>query len=200
MNAKIGTLKIIPVRERLDLVAEPVRLMLAERPDLVEQTGVVEIDQSLADTAAFCARYDVGLDVSVNCVVVKATRAERSWYAACMIQATTRADVNGLVRRHLDARKVSFAPVDEAVALTGMEYGGITPIGLPADWSILIDAAIVSLPHIVIGSGARRSKLVLPGAMLSALPGAVILDGLGMMKVEARGAADITSPGKGPDL
>ena len=95
-----------------------------------------------------------------------------------MVLATTRADVNGLVRRRLDARKASFAAMDVAVVETGMEYGGITPIGLPADWPILVDAAVVAAGDVVIGSGVRRSKLVVPGKALSELPGAEVIDGL----------------------
>jgi prolyl-tRNA editing enzyme YbaK/EbsC (Cys-tRNA(Pro) deacylase) len=96
-----------------------------------------------------------------------------------MVLATTRADVNGLVRRHLEARRASFAPLEEAVAETGMEYGGITPIGLPATWPLLVDAAVAASPRVVVGSGLRRSKLTLPGKALSDLPNAVVLDGLG---------------------
>jgi prolyl-tRNA editing enzyme YbaK/EbsC (Cys-tRNA(Pro) deacylase) len=99
---------------------------------------------------------------------------------ACVVLATTRADVNGLVRRHVGARKASFAAMDDAVAQTGMEYGGITPVGLPADWPLLVDSAVVATPYVVVGSGRRRSKLVLPGAALAALPGAEVLDGLGI--------------------
>jgi prolyl-tRNA editing enzyme YbaK/EbsC (Cys-tRNA(Pro) deacylase) len=65
------------------------------------------------------------------------------------------------------------------VAETGMEYGGITPIGLPSGWPVLIDAAVAAAPRVVIGSGVRRSKLTLPGAVLAALPAAEVLDGLG---------------------
>jgi prolyl-tRNA editing enzyme YbaK/EbsC (Cys-tRNA(Pro) deacylase) len=96
-----------------------------------------------------------------------------------MVLATTRADVNGLVRRHLDARKASFASTDLAVAETGMEYGGITPVGLPAGWPVLIDAVVARSPRVVVGSGVRRSKLWLPGAALAELPNAEVLDGLG---------------------
>jgi prolyl-tRNA editing enzyme YbaK/EbsC (Cys-tRNA(Pro) deacylase) len=97
-----------------------------------------------------------------------------------MVLATTKADVNSLVRKHLGARKASFAPMDAAVELTGMEYGGITPIGLPADWPILVDAAVAAAPVAVVGSGIRGSKLWLPGAALAGLPGAEVLDGLGV--------------------
>ena len=90
---------------------------------------MAEIDADLADTAAFCAAYDVPLEASANCVVVAARRAGQTTLAACLVLATTRADVNGLVRRHLGARKASFAPQDVAVAESGMEFGGITPGG-----------------------------------------------------------------------
>ena len=96
-----------------------------------------------------------------------------------MILATTRADVNGVVRRSLDVRKASFAPVDVAVAETGMEYGGITPIGLPDGWPIFVDAAAAAAERVVIGSGVRRSKLVVAGSLLAALPGATVIEGLG---------------------
>src|SRR5271165_4932764 len=93
---------------------------------------------------------------------------------------TTRADVNGLVRRHLDARKASFAPVEAVTAAAGMEYGGITPIGLPAGWPVLVDEAVAKTGSVVIGSGIRGSKLRLPGRLLAALPAAQVLPGLGV--------------------
>lgn len=136
------------------------------------------IDPELADTAAFCERYGVNLADSANCVVIAGRRGGQTGYAACMVLATTRADVNGVVRRRLDARKASFAPMDEAVALTGMEYGGITPIGLPADWPVLVDRAVLDREVVVIGSGLRRSKLALPAAALADLPTAEVVDGL----------------------
>lgn len=89
-----------------------------------------------------------------------------------MVLATDRADVNGVVRRRLDARKASFASMEQAVADTAMEYGGITPLGLPADWPVLVDDAVISVELAVIGSGVRRSKVALPGALLAELPGA----------------------------
>ncbi len=139
---------------------------------------VAPIDASLADTAAFCAAYDVGLDVSANCVIVAGTRGEVTTYAACMVLATTRLDVNGVVRRLLGARKASFAPMDAAVALTGMEYGGITPIGIPADWSLFVDSRIPALGDVIIGAGIRAAKIVLPGALLAELPNAQVVDAL----------------------
>lgn len=164
--------------QRPDLVAKSAGEAISVLRDK-EQVGVAEIDPSFSDTVAFCDHYKISPAQTVNCVVVKAKRADREWYAACAILATTKADVNGLVRRHLDARRVSFAPMDEAVKETGMEYGGITPIGLPADWPILIDSAVAKTERITIGSGIRKSKLILPGNVLANLPNAVVLDKLG---------------------
>lgn len=92
-----------------------------------------------------------------------------------MVLATTRADVNGVIRRHMDARKISFAPMDDAVTLTGMEYGGITPLGLPEEWPVLVDEAVAAHPEVVIGSGVRRSKLAVPGSLLAGLKTAQVL-------------------------
>ena len=136
------------------------------------------IDPTLADTAAFCEQYGVEPADSANCVVIAGRRGDITRYAACVVLATTRADVNGVVRRRLDARKASFAPMEEAVTLTGMEFGGITPIGLPAPWPILVDAAVLARGVVVIGSGLRRSKIALPSAALAELPNAEVVDGL----------------------
>ena len=175
----LGSLATARALDRPDLLAEPVRAALEAAPALAAVVHVAEIDPAAADTAAFRGRYGVRPEESANCVVVTARRGPTSALAGCVVLATTRADVNGLVRRRLDARKASFAAMDAAVAATGMEYGGITPVGLPADWPLLVDRAVVHVPLVVVGSGLRRSKLVLPGAALGDLPGAEVLDGLG---------------------
>ena len=174
-----GSLTAVPALRHPELLAAVVAEALGRLdPAVAETIGVAQIDPALADTAAFCERYGIALDVSANCVVVKGRRGGDSRFAACMVLATARADVNGAVRRRLDVRSASFAPMDEAVALTGMEYGGITPIGLPADWPVLVDAAVASAPEVVIGGGTRSSKLFLPGSALLALTRAELLDGL----------------------
>jgi prolyl-tRNA editing enzyme YbaK/EbsC (Cys-tRNA(Pro) deacylase) len=145
-----------------------------------DQIRVMEIDPALADTAEFCARYGVAAEESANCVVVAARRGGNETLAACVVLATTRADLNNLVRRHLGARKVSFLPMDLAVAATGMEFGGITPVGLPVDWPLLVDSAVVRTDRVVVGSGVRRSKLVVPGRVLASLGKAEVMAGLGV--------------------
>jgi prolyl-tRNA editing enzyme YbaK/EbsC (Cys-tRNA(Pro) deacylase) len=172
-RVQVGKLTFVPVGEAEELIGEPVRRYVEQHHP--NELRVCPIDPGLADTAAFCEHYDIGLDVSANCVVVEARRAERVWYAACVVLATTRADVNSIVRKHLGARKVSFAAMDTAVSLTSMEYGGITPIGLPGDWPILIDSNVVQQGQVVIGSGVRGSKLLTPTNVLQTLPNAEVL-------------------------
>jgi prolyl-tRNA editing enzyme YbaK/EbsC (Cys-tRNA(Pro) deacylase) len=158
-----------------ELVAAPVATALDAG---VADVLAAPIDPELADTAAFCEQYGVLLEDSANCVVIAGRRGEVTSYAACVVLATTRADVNTVVRKRLDARKASFAPMDDAVALSGMEFGGITPIGLPADWPVLVDAAVLDREVVVIGSGLRRSKIALTARSLADLPGAEVIDGL----------------------
>jgi len=170
-----GSLTVESAHDRLDLLADPVAKAIVELDDV----GVAAIDPNLADTAAFCAEYGSPLEASANCVVVAGKRAGEERFAACLVLATTRADVNGVVRKLLDVRKASFAPMDTAVELTGMAYGGITPIGLPAGWPVLVDAAVAAAPELVIGSGIRGSKLLVSGALLAGLPNASVIEGLG---------------------
>jgi prolyl-tRNA editing enzyme YbaK/EbsC (Cys-tRNA(Pro) deacylase) len=171
------TLELVPALTRPDLLADPVAAALRAHPD--DRIAVAGIDPELADTAAFCERYGVPPEESANCVVITGRRDGEIRYLACVVLATTRADVNGLARRALDVRKASFAPMDTAVAETAMEYGGITPIGLPAGWPVLVDRAVADAASVVIGSGVRRSKLRLPGAVLAGRPGVEVVDGLG---------------------
>ncbi|SEG70969.1 Cys-tRNA(Pro) deacylase, prolyl-tRNA editing enzyme YbaK/EbsC [Actinacidiphila yanglinensis] len=175
MRAPIGPFEDAqPATERRELLPPPVAA--AVTAEMLH----VDTDPAIADTADFVATYGQDLlEKSANCVVVAGKRGGELTLAACVVLSTTRVDVNGTVRRHLGARKASFASMDTAVSETGMEYGGITPVGLPAAWPLLVDAAVVETAHVVIGSGARRGKLIVPGKMLATLPGAVVLDGLG---------------------
>ncbi|WP_345632127.1 YbaK/EbsC family protein [Rugosimonospora acidiphila] len=175
----MGTLQTAPALDHPELLAAPV-LEALRGWDRAGEVYVAPIDAGLADTAAFCEAYQVGLDVSANCVVIAGKREGVVRYAACLVLATTRADVNGVARRQLDVRKASFAPMDAATSETGMEYGGITPIGLPGAWPILVDAAVAATPNVIIGSGIRGSKIALPGKSLADLPGALVIEGLGI--------------------
>lgn len=171
---QLGKLNFVPVDEAFELTGNTVKAYL-QKNHVRTGVWVSDIDADLADTASFCEHYGIGMGISANCVVVEARRADRVWYAACLVLATTRADINGIVRRQLDARKVSFAPTDTAVSLSNMEYGGITPIGLPDDWPILIDENVVQQERVILGSGVRRSKLLVSTDVLALLPNSKVL-------------------------
>lgn len=170
-----GSLDVRPALQHPDLLAEPVLNSVREL-EAPEDVGVAEIDPELADTAAFCAHYGSPLERSANCVVVSGKRSGQARYAACMVLATDRADVNGMIRRRLEVRKASFTSMDEAVELTGMAYGGITPFGVLSSWSVLVDSAVAEAPVVVVGSGLRRSKLFVPGSLLANLSGTEVMD------------------------
>jgi prolyl-tRNA editing enzyme YbaK/EbsC (Cys-tRNA(Pro) deacylase) len=175
----IGELTSLPAGEHPELLAPSVAKALASW-EHAGQVAVVEIDPDLADTAALTEAYDLPLDASANCVVVGGRRAGEDRVAACVVRADTRADVNNLVKRALDVRKASFLAMERAVEETGMEYGGITPVGLPVGWRLFVDRAVVDIDVALVGSGVRRSKLLLPGRLLALLPGAEVLAGLGI--------------------
>jgi len=177
----LGILEGISIEKGKELLALPTAKALAEL-HFSSEISVVEINPEFSDTATFCEQYQIQPNQAANCVMIETRRGEKSQFVACVVLATTRADVNGLVRRHLDARKASFASMDSAVSLTGMEYGAITPIGLPNDWPILIDSAVAQSPGVIIGSGIRKSKLIVTGKTLASLPNATILEGLGQMR------------------
>lgn len=176
-----GELEVKPVWENLQLVApvvEQALLQLKERrPDLAEQILVSSIPEELADTEALTQYYSLDPELSVNCILVAGKRAGDKKVAACAVRATTRADVNHTVKQLLDVRKASFMSQADAVDASGMEYGGITPIGLPEDWRLLIDRRSVE-GWSCIGSGLRTSKLFVTGEVLEALPNAEIVAGL----------------------
>jgi prolyl-tRNA editing enzyme YbaK/EbsC (Cys-tRNA(Pro) deacylase) len=174
---EIGTLQSLPALDHPDLLAPPVAAALAAWP-AAEEVAVVEIDPSHADTAAMSEAYDLPMDTGANCVVVAGSRAGEERIAACVVRADTRADVNNRVRKLLDVRKASFLSMDRAVAESGMEYGGITPLGLPDGWRILVDPRCLDIDVAIIGSGTRRSKVVLSGRLLGELPGAEVVDEL----------------------
>jgi prolyl-tRNA editing enzyme YbaK/EbsC (Cys-tRNA(Pro) deacylase) len=170
----LGVLDWVPATGHPQLLAPAVAKFLTTWSH-ASAVLVAAIDPELADTAAFCEHYQVPAEASANCVVVEGRRGEVTTRAACMVLATHRADVNGVVRRRLGARKASFAAMEQTVADTAMEYGGITPLGLPPDWPVLVDDAVVDVEVAVVGSGVRRSKIALPGSLLAELPAAEVL-------------------------
>jgi len=137
----------------------------------------IEIDPAFADTAAFCAKYGSPLERAGNTIVV-ASKKEPRQYAACVVLATTRLDVNHAVRTLLGVSKVSFASADETMALTGMLLGGVTVFALPEDLPIYVDDKLMALDWIILGSGSRSSKIKTSPEVFRRLPNARIVAGL----------------------
>ena len=165
----------VPATDRPDLL--PAAVLDAVRTH-VPSAQVFEVDPAHADTETLCEVYDLPLDVMANAVLVLGRRSGEDRYACCMTLAHRRVDVNNVARRKLDVRKASFAPMEFAVAASGMEYGGITPIGLTADWPVWVDGAVADTELVCIGAGIRGAKLLLPGRALLDLPGAERVDDL----------------------
>ena len=134
-------------------------------------------DPALADTAQFCAAYGFELEESANTIVVVG-KSEPRVYAACIVLAPHRLDVNRTVKARLGTRKASFAAADETRELTGMEIGGVTPFGLPADLPIWVDSAVMARPKVVLGGGSRSWKVIADPAILLALPSVEVVEGL----------------------
>lgn len=189
-TATLGSLTWERAVDRPDLLADPtaaaVAAWAAADPTVADAVLVAQIDPELADTAAMTDAYGLPLSASVNCVLVAGRRAGEEKVAAALVRATTRADVNSAVKRLLDVRKASFLPMDRATAESGMEYGGITPLGLPAGYRVLADASVAGVDPaadgtVIIGSGVRRSKIALPGALLVRAPGVEVVEGLALV-------------------
>ena len=141
---------------------------------------LVECDPDFADTAQFCERYGYSMDASANAICVVGKSAERPM-ACCVVLASTRLDVNDIVRRRLGTRKASFANADETIARTGMLIGGVTPFGLPADIPVWIDSRVMDCDEVIVGGGSRDCKILCPPASLADLPAAEVVPDLAKM-------------------
>lgn len=138
---------------------------------------IMDCDPGLADTAAFCAHYGHAMEDSANAILVKSRTGEEK-FAACVLLATTRLDVNKVVRKKLGARKVSFADPQDTMRITGMELGGVTPPGLPADLPLWVDARVMARPFVILGAGTRSAKIKVTPDYFLTLPQAAVVEGL----------------------
>jgi prolyl-tRNA editing enzyme YbaK/EbsC (Cys-tRNA(Pro) deacylase) len=141
---------------------------------------VMEIDPDLADTAAFCEAYDIPLENSANAILV-ASRKPEGHHAVCLVLASTRLDVNGAVRKKLGVRKVSFAPAELTLDLTGQEIGGVTVFGLPEGLPVWVDRRVVERDWVIIGAGSRSAKIRLDPFQFADLPGFEIVEDLALI-------------------
>ena len=142
---------------------------------------VIDCDPELADTAEFCEHYGYRLDESANAIMVVG-KGEPRKYAMCVVLANTQIDVNKAVRKKIGTKKASFAPPAEALKITGMALGGITPFGLPEDLPLWIDNRVMACNKVIVGGGSRNRKFFLPPQGLEALPNAEVIAGLAKEK------------------
>lgn len=138
---------------------------------------VLACDPELADTAAFCRHYGMPLDQSVNVIVI-ASKKEPKQYAACLVLATTKLDVNHTARRLMGVKRLSFATDEETRTLTGMMVGGVTVFGLPRSLPIYVDSRVMALDDIILGGGNRSSKIRIESGVLRRLPNVSVVEGL----------------------
>jgi prolyl-tRNA editing enzyme YbaK/EbsC (Cys-tRNA(Pro) deacylase) len=143
---------------------------------------VVPCDPAYADTAAFCARYGYAPETAGNTIIV-ASKKEPRQYAACVVTATTRLDVNHAVRDLMGVTKASFATADEMARLTGMKVGGVTVFGLPGGMPVYVDERVMALPWVILGTGGRNGKVKVSPEVLRRLPGALVVKGLAVDRV-----------------
>jgi prolyl-tRNA editing enzyme YbaK/EbsC (Cys-tRNA(Pro) deacylase) len=136
---------------------------------------VVDCDPELADTEAFCANYGIPRDNAANAIVV-ASKTEPRLYAACLVLATTKLDVNHKVNKLLGVKRLSFASAEETKELTGQLIGGVTVFGLPDSLPLYIDARVMERDFVIVGGGNRSTKIRLAPAELRKLPGADVAD------------------------
>jgi prolyl-tRNA editing enzyme YbaK/EbsC (Cys-tRNA(Pro) deacylase) len=171
------SLEFKPVIDNPELVARAVFELAKSRED-GKDILTAEIDPRFMGGVELCEHYGIDPNEGANCVVIEATKGGVSDFVAVIVPVGYRADLNGFVKKHLNARRVSLAPLDKVLELTGMEYGSITPFGLPQQWKILIDALLMSKEKIVVGGGKQISKLLVPTSILKKLPGVEIIEGL----------------------
>ena len=140
---------------------------------------VIDCDPSFADTAEFCNHYGYSPDESANAILLEG-KAKSPIYALCVVLATTRINVNKVARKRLGTRKASFASAEVTKSLTGMEIGGVTPVGLPDDLPIWIDNLVMEAPKVIIGAGSRDAKIYLAPENLLRFPNTHVVEGLSM--------------------
>ena len=151
--------------------------VLATLQSLGIEHEVMDCDPELADTALFCEHYNIPPEVSAN-VIIAAGKSDPRQYAACVLLATTRLDVNKCVRKKMGVKKCSFASAEETQALTGMEIGGVTALGLPESLPLMVDSKVMLCDYIILGGGSRSIKIKISPAVFELTPNTEIVEGL----------------------
>lgn len=169
-----------PIAENHEIVSDSVSKLAESWKGLVPVNELLcaEIDPQYAGSKEFCEHYEVDPHDGANCIIIEVTKGSDKNFACCLVPVGYRADLNGIVRKHFNAKRISFAPLEQVIQETGMEYGSITPFGLPSLWPILVDSKIMEKEKIIVGGGKKISKLLLPTKVFQELPSVEIIEGL----------------------
>ena len=162
------------IKDHPELVSESVYKIAGDSADVL----VGQIDPQYMNGTALSDHYDVSLEDGANCIIVRGKRGEVRTNAAILVPVGYRADLNGMVCEKLDAKKVSMAPLEDVIQETGMEYGSITPVGLPESWKILVDSRLMEKETLIVGGGKQISKLRVTTAFLAQLPNVEVVENL----------------------
>jgi prolyl-tRNA editing enzyme YbaK/EbsC (Cys-tRNA(Pro) deacylase) len=148
---------------------------------------IIDCDPELADTAQFCEAYGYSMEQSANTILVVG-KSEPQVFAACLVLAHTRLDVNKVVRKRFGVKKASFASGEDTVRVTGMQIGGVTPFGLPEDLPIWVDSRVMECDRIILGGGSRDRKVLAPPQVLTQI-GAEVVEDLAKLPPPPEGSA-----------
>jgi prolyl-tRNA editing enzyme YbaK/EbsC (Cys-tRNA(Pro) deacylase) len=138
---------------------------------------IIECNPELSDTQVFCEHYGYSLEQSAN-VIVAVGKSEIRQFAACVLLATTRLDINRCVRKRMGVRRASFASPEETRSLTGMEIGGVTALGLPESLQIWVDQRVMEQEFIILGGGSRSIKLKISPSVFEQIDNATVVENL----------------------
>lgn len=179
----MNTLNLRNYRENRELIAESTFNEIEEFPDriIADATMITKIDPQLKGGDDFCNSYGVSRSNGANCVILEATKGDKKWYVATLTPVGAKMDIGSSLRRYLNARRVSMAPLNYVLEQTGMEYGSITVVGLPKDWLVLIDSRLTDIDELFIGSGKERSKMRLKGKFFKNNERYILYEGLGII-------------------
>ncbi len=166
-----------PISENLNLVPDCI-LQLSEKLNIELKPMVTEIDKTFMGGKELCDHYNISPEDGANCVIVEVFKKEESFFVAIIVPVGYRADLNGIVKKHFDAKRVSLAPLEQVLKETEMEYGSITPFGLPSSYKILVDSKIMQKDKIIVGGGKQISKLYLPTKNFTETLGAEVIENL----------------------
>ncbi|MFA5603114.1 MAG: YbaK/EbsC family protein, partial [Bacilli bacterium] len=179
-NTLLDFKKII---DNKDLVSSVVYEIINKLPkEEIESFLVAEIDPKYINGIDVCEKYNVNPKCGGNCLIVDGIRGDNKTRVALLVPVGYRYDMNGVVRKQINARMVSVAPLEEVLKETKMEYGSIGPIGLPSNYLIYVDSLLLNKDRIIVGSGIKKAKLSIPTSIFKSLPNVIVLDGVAKLR------------------